>query len=58
MHVCKKQKVIKTTNTVKLDKEDIGLIADVVVEVAKSSFEGLRSQQKQVANKVTEHLYK
>ena len=46
------------TNMVILDKEDIGLLADVVAEVEKTSLKGLSTQQMQVANKLTEHVNK
>ena len=46
----------RTTNTISLDKEYIGLLTNVFMKVAKTILEGLDAQQTQVANKVVEHL--
>ena len=58
MHARKKWKVDKTTNTVSLHKEDIGLLVDIVAEVEKTILEGLSTQQMQVANKLTKQIGK
>ena len=41
-----------------LDKEDIGFLADAVIEVEKTILEGLSTQQMQVAKKFIEHVNK
>ena len=58
MHARKKKKYDKTTHIVSLDKEDIGLLVDVVAKVTETSLEGLSTQQMQVANKIAEHVNK
>ena len=46
------------THTINLDKEDMGLLADTIVEVVKNNLEGLTTQHMQVANKIGEHVNK
>ena len=46
------------SNTINLADEDIGLLADRVTEVEKSSFKGISKQQMCLTNKLTNHVNK